>query len=261
MFCVSSLQKNVNSEGPNLHANLEGRLHRTNSWTNHIFVMFFLQPCWLSTKIVSFTTPPCCETRAIMLWDFHASVHTRKMRLPRSKRQSRPWQNGSTIQGGIPRLLTSLAFVHVANVAIVQQELKNPKHTLATCQILLPLWICQHAAMLTFWTVLPSSLDDPLFFKQLCWTQRIKKNEKLACPGHLWACVECCAPLSARRSFTIQPACWEKQVYEMILPWLGVCNPLPKMQYFSDVFFQKNAVGINFAPFFIGKLIWLGGHG
>lgn len=139
--------------------------------------MCFLQSCWLSTKIVSFTTPPCCETRAIMLWDFHASIHTRKMRLPRSKRQSRPWQNGSTIQGGIPRLLTSLAFVNVANVAIVQQELKNPKHALATCQILLPLWICQHAAMLTFWTVLPSSLDDPFFFKQLCLTQRKKKRK------------------------------------------------------------------------------------
>ena len=41
---------------PNLHASLEGRLNRTNSWTNNISWMFFHQSCWLSTKIVSFTT-------------------------------------------------------------------------------------------------------------------------------------------------------------------------------------------------------------
>ena len=110
------------------------------------------------------------------------------MRLPSSKRQSRPWQSGSTIQGSIPTLLTSVAFVNVANVAIVQQELKNPKHTLATCQILSPLRMCQHAAMLTFWTDLPSSLDDPFFF-QAALFNTTDKNKKLACPDHLWACV------------------------------------------------------------------------
>lgn len=47
-------------------------------------------------------------------------------------------------------------------------------------------------------------------------------------------------------SFSFQPA--------MILPWLGDCKPLPKMQNLFDVFFLKNAIDINFAPFFISKL-------
>ena len=44
---------------PNLHANLEGMLNRTNSWANNLFsicLMFFHQFCWLSSKILCFTT-------------------------------------------------------------------------------------------------------------------------------------------------------------------------------------------------------------
>ena len=79
---------------------------------------------------------------------------------------SRPWQNGSTLQGGIPKLLRllivskALAFL---NVAKVQPEFKKLKNTFDTCEILLPLWICQHAAILAHGTGLPS-LPSILFF-------------------------------------------------------------------------------------------------
>ena len=138
-----------------------------------------------------FLPSPCWETRARTLWDFHASVRARMIWPSRSKRQSRPWQSGSTIQGGIPKLLTSLIVSEALaflNVAIVQQALKNLKRTVAHVKYnfaIVDMPTCCHTGKLDIWMI--------RFFQQ---TQRIK-NKKLACPGHLWACVECCAPLSA----------------------------------------------------------------
>ena len=77
------------------------RLNRTNSWTTS-FSCFSTssadyQPKSFPLPLASwfFLPSPYWETRAIMLRDFHASMHTRKIRPSRSKRQSRPWQNGT----------------------------------------------------------------------------------------------------------------------------------------------------------------------
>ena len=102
--------------------------------------------------------------------------------------------------------------------------------------------------MLPYWHVgtdlpsLSSILRLPTDVSQLCLIQwGTNKNTYMSWPS------------LGLRSFSFQPAFWEKQV-AMILPRLGDCKPLPKMQNLSDVFFLKNAIDINFAPFFISKL-------